>query len=129
LPRGNENKHKTLRNYKFALCIENTEFPGYITEKIFDCILCGTIPVYRGAPDIDNFIPPGVFIDLRKYSSFNELEQYLNNLSPEQSEAYLDAATDFVKSPSFEKYYLTGWNRDILQSLDEVINGQKSKKN
>src|ERR1035437_3696472 len=116
LPRGNAYKHEILKNYQYGLCFENTIFPGYITEKIFDCILCGTIPIYFGAPDISEFIPPAVFIDFKKFSSFKELEHYLTNLPTSASKMYLDAAYDFVNSSSFDKYHITGWKKDILIS-------------
>jgi hypothetical protein len=120
-PRGNANKHEILKNYKFALCFENTIFPGYVTEKIFDCILCGAIPIYFGAPDIDEFVPRDIFIDFKKFKTFDELEQFLVSMTVEESKSYLDAAYDFVNSFSYEKYYLTSWQKDILHSLKDVI--------
>jgi hypothetical protein len=129
LPRGNSKKQEILKNYKFALCFENTEFPGYITEKIFDCILCGTIPIYLGAPDINEFIPKDVFIDFNQFETFDELEQYLVNMPVEESNGYMSAAHDFVNSSSYEKYYLSGWHKSILQALQEVIQGNKLKNN
>ena len=32
-------KNAVLRKYKFSICYENAVFPGYITEKLFDCLL------------------------------------------------------------------------------------------
>lgn len=56
-PNEIDSKHLTLSNYQFALCFENCVYPGYITEKIFDCFLSKCIPIYYGAPDIDQYIP------------------------------------------------------------------------
>ena len=120
-PRGNENKHEILKNYQFAFCFENTVFPGYVTEKIFDSILCGAIPIYYGAPDISEFIPKDVFIDFKRFNTFNELEYYLINMPTEESKNYLDAAYNFINSSAYEKYYLTGWQKDILLSIQDVI--------
>ena len=42
-------------------------------------------------------------------------------MTVEESKSYLDAAYDFVNSFSYEKYYLTSWQKDILHSLKDVI--------
>lgn len=40
------NKLETLSKYKVSLVIEND--PGFLSEKLFDCLFAGTIPVYVG---------------------------------------------------------------------------------
>ena len=127
LPRGNAYKHEILKNYQYGLCFENTIFPGYVTEKIFDCILCGTIPIYLGAPDINEFVPQDVFINFNKFQSFKDLDYYLSNLSIDESEKYRIAAYDFVYSQSFEKFCLTGWINDIMLSIKDVIHESLNK--
>ena len=44
-----DNKRTYLRNFKFNLCPENSNSEGYVTEKIFDSILAGCIPIYWGS--------------------------------------------------------------------------------
>jgi len=41
-----ESKSRVLSGYEVSLVIENSE--GYMSEKLMDCILSGTIPVYVG---------------------------------------------------------------------------------
>ena len=55
----NDNKITYLKNYKFNICPENSDSNGYVTEKIFQSIQAGCIPVYWGSennpePDILN---------------------------------------------------------------------------
>jgi len=38
--------------YRYSVVIENCRDPGYFTEKLIDCLLCGTVPIYWGDPDI-----------------------------------------------------------------------------
>jgi hypothetical protein len=47
---GRETKLATIRRYKFCLCLENALEVDYVTEKFYDPLLVGTVPVYRGAP-------------------------------------------------------------------------------
>jgi len=42
-------------DYKFVICCENKLVPGYITEKIISAYLAGAIPIYLGAPDIQDY--------------------------------------------------------------------------
>lgn len=53
LPEGTnvENKEKFLSKYKFNLAIENTNSPGYVTEKIVQAWAAGCIPIYWGVAE------------------------------------------------------------------------------
>ena len=42
------NKIKWLQNYKFNICFENSSYPGFLTEKLFDAYTAGCIPIYWG---------------------------------------------------------------------------------
>lgn len=55
----NDNKLAYLRNYRFNLTLENTNYKDYVTEKLFEAIDAGCIPIYHGSdnkpePDILN---------------------------------------------------------------------------
>jgi len=43
-----DSKDKYLQQYKFNLCPENDAYKGYVTEKIFDALWSGCIPIYNG---------------------------------------------------------------------------------
>ena len=53
---------KAFSKYRFIICFENSNTPGYITEKIFNVFLAKSIPIYDGASDIGLFINPKAFI-------------------------------------------------------------------
>lgn len=97
-------KLSTLSAYKFALCFENTAFPGYVTEKIFDCFQAGCIPVYLGAPDITSLVPAAAFIDARDFSDLATLESFIRGLAPEAAREYVVAAADFMRSRRAERF-------------------------
>lgn len=50
-----EEKEDGLRDYMFSVCIENGVYESYFTEKILDCFATGTIPIYLGTTDINNY--------------------------------------------------------------------------
>jgi len=47
--RFNNNKRDFISQYKFNICPENSDEPGYVTEKLFQAIEAGCIPIYWGA--------------------------------------------------------------------------------
>lgn len=51
-----ENKIDGLKDYCFSFAIENATYPNMFTEKITDCFMCGTIPIYHGIPNIGDFL-------------------------------------------------------------------------
>ncbi|MEM9342634.1 MAG: GNAT family N-acetyltransferase [Pseudomonadota bacterium] len=53
-----EAKEDGLAPYHFSVIIENSQEPGYITEKLLDACLCRTIPLYWGAPDVGDYLDP-----------------------------------------------------------------------
>jgi len=57
-------KMEGLAPYRFSIAIENTSHRDYFTEKVFDCWLAGTVPVYFGAPNLSDFFPVDSFVQL-----------------------------------------------------------------
>lgn len=53
----NDDKLEYLRHYRFNLCPENSNYRGYCTEKIFEAITSGCVPIYNGS---DNTPEPDV---------------------------------------------------------------------
>lgn len=92
-------KLSVLKNYRFSICYENTkEIKGYITEKIFDCFAAGVVPIYWGASNVTDFIPPDCFIDRRKFKNNEEVYKYIKNMNETEYNRYLKAAENFLQS-------------------------------
>jgi alpha-1,3-fucosyltransferase 10 len=87
---GGASKRRLLARYPFCLAFENSIGPDYVTEKVFDALSAGSIPVYLGAPSIVEFVPKGCYIDASAYPSARELGAYLNYLAmhPEATRRY-----------------------------------------
>jgi hypothetical protein len=113
-------KLSTLAGYRFALVYENSRFPGYISEKLFDCFFARCIPVYSGAPDVAQYVPPSTFIDVRQFPSFPELERFLRQVTEEDARRYVDAAHAFVISPAFETWCADRFAGDLVDAVAQV---------
>lgn len=97
-------KMDVLGNYRFSLCLENMPMQGYVTEKIFDCFYAGTIPLYLGAPDIEQLIPPDSYIDARNFDGWADLWQYASRLSEKQLKRMRECGREFISSSDGRRY-------------------------
>jgi hypothetical protein len=48
-------KFLALRDYRYSFAFENDDYPSIYCEKLTDCFATGTIPIYWGSPDIENY--------------------------------------------------------------------------
>lgn len=67
-----------FNKYKFIISFENSHTDGYITEKIFNVFLSKSIPIYDGAPDINNFINKQSFIQYDD-DTFHKIQMIMSN--------------------------------------------------
>jgi hypothetical protein len=100
-----EDKQETLKHYRFSLCIENSKgSKGYITEKIFDCFAAGVVPIYFGAPNIEEHIPSNCFIDMRQFEDYDKLYDFLKNMSKNIYEEYLEQIRAYLASEDAQRF-------------------------
>ena len=82
---GHETKLATIGRYKFCLCLENALDIDYVTEKFYDPLLAGTVPVYRGAPNVERFSPgQNAFINANDFSGPESLCAFLLELDRDE---------------------------------------------
>lgn len=94
-----------FNRYKFIICVENSNTNGYITEKIFNIFLAKSIPIYDGAPDVENYINEQAFIKFNEM--FIKKVVYLANNK--------DRYNYVVNLPKFNK------NNNMIESFEEKL--------
>jgi hypothetical protein len=109
-----DDKLATLRQYRFTITLENTVSPGYVTEKIFDAIFAGSIPLYLGAPDITKYVPADCFIDVRSFKNFGLLAEHLNAFTQADYEKTHQAMQRFVSSREYELFSQKFFAEELL---------------
>jgi alpha(1,3/1,4) fucosyltransferase len=118
-------KRSVMRRSKFAYCYENTRGPdNYITEKIFDSLLCGCVPVYWGADNVLEYIPAVCFVDRRKFSDTEAVHEFLLSISPENYANYQSNIIRFLNSDTIKKfsaeYFVSTAVYHVYRSLQEA---------
>jgi len=86
----------------FVLALENTMFPNYLYEKIWDGFASDRVVLYLGDPNIEKHIPLDCFIDLRPYFNkdtgefkFEDLRSRLLDVKQEEYDRILQNARKF----------------------------------
>ena len=80
IKRDVKNKIEFLSSYKFSIAMENSNGDGYISEKIIDSFLAGTIPIYYGDYLIDEFINPKSFILIKGENDIEKKIEYIKKI-------------------------------------------------
>jgi hypothetical protein len=89
-------EHKTalFEKFQYAFIIENNRTPNYFTEKLIDCLLMKTIPIYYGAPNIATIFDTTGWI-LLETGSLKEIQKKLTALTPT---SYTDSYSVVLKN-------------------------------
>lgn len=56
-----DDKLDSLRDYRFQIVLENSSHEHYFSEKLSDCMLSGTFPIYYGCPNLNEYFPEGSY--------------------------------------------------------------------
>jgi len=77
-PNNRLEKLTIYRDYKFIISFENVIDADYVTEKFFDPLLAGAVPIYMGAPNIEDFAPgDNCFVDVRQFENPLSLADFI----------------------------------------------------
>lgn len=71
-PESVVDKVKFMSKYRFNLCFENSSYPGYCTEKLFEALCAKTVPIYWGSPTAALDFNPKAFLNRYDYASDQE---------------------------------------------------------
>jgi len=86
-PNSHHDNHKMFSKYKFVIAFENEYVDGYISEKITNPMLAGSIPIYLGCKNVDKHFNIDSFINVRQYDSWEKCIDYILHLDKD-NEAY-----------------------------------------
>lgn len=92
-------KIEWLQDYKFNICFENSSYPGYATEKLYEAYIGGTIPIYWGSPTIEVDFNPRAFLNWYDYGSDEALIEAVIELDNNP-----DKYRQMYMEPLFSKY-------------------------
>lgn len=120
-PGGSAAKVEKMTHYRFAVCFENNASqPGYISEKITDCLCARCVPIYLGSAGIEKRIPKGCYIDFRDFKSLAELEEFIVKMDEKAYCGYISAIERFLNSSATEFFSSDHYMAQIAKGLGLV---------
>jgi len=113
-----ERKAVIMSQYKFSICFENVaNYNGYITEKVFDCLFAGTIPIYKGAKNILNYIPQSCFIDYNQFENIGEMHKYIQSMSETEIQEYQHNILEYLQSEDIQQFSIKCFCDTLLNNI------------
>lgn len=84
-----------MGKYLFVLSVENSRQKDYVTEKFYNPLMSGSVPLYRGAPNVHEFAPgPNTYVDISEMS----VQEIADKVK-----WYLDHPLEYLKFFEFKK--------------------------
>jgi hypothetical protein len=103
-------KRKRLGEYKFVIASENFRGSrGYISEKIFDAILGGSVPTE-------------CFVDAREFQKAADLVDALCEMGESDWNRLRDAGRRFLASNRFEEFTMVAFSKNMTNCLQKIQN-------
>ena len=79
---------KIQENYKFSIAIEGFIKEEYISEKIINSFLSGSIPIYNGSPSINKYFNKNSFINIDDFENLEEAGEHIKKVKEDKKLAY-----------------------------------------
>lgn len=111
-------KHEVLDRARFSICYENSRgSPGYISEKIFDCLTSGCVPVYIGTAHSRPPIPEDCFIDGDQFKTGHELLACIERIDAGHFAMYQAGIREFLASPEARRFTNAHWCETLVTTI------------
>jgi hypothetical protein len=86
-------KYKGMVNYKYYFMMENNFEENFITEKIWEPILCETLVFYYGCPNVSTYINPLAYVEL----DINDFEKCYQTIKQAIEEDWWSQRIDIIR--------------------------------
>jgi len=115
-------KLDVIANYRFTISVEN--YRGnidYISEKMFEPLLVGSVPVYLGEEKIADIIPKSAYVDVRDFSNQTALLNYLQHCPEEEWQRMYHAGQAFLFSKRAQEFSREEFVSKMIHILKTIL--------
>lgn len=109
-----QHKIDSFRPYQYSVCMENSSHENYFTEKITDCILNKTIPIYYGCSNIGDFYNSKGIIQVQ---NADEAIRVINNLDP----SYYNSILDIIEENYQRAFKYKDYTGNVSKQIKEIF--------
>lgn len=100
-----ENKLEFISKYRFTMAFENSSFPGYTTEKIFEPMKVNSIPIYWGSVRIGDEFNEKSFFNVHAYASLKDAAIAVVELENDHKKLELMLAEPWFHNNKISPYF------------------------
>lgn len=118
-----KDKIKFLSSYKFSFAMENSNGDRYVSEKIAQSFLAGTIPIYYGDYLLDEYINPKSYIHIKGGKDIGPKIEYIKSIDKDD-EKYRSILRENI---IIDNNYTEKINSEIKLFLYNIFQQEKSK--
>lgn len=116
-------KDDAIERSVFNFCFENARgLTGYVTEKIFDSLIAGSVPIYLGCDDIEEYLPADCFVNYAGFDNLDSLVQYMKSFTREQYDVFDRARIAFFDSDEFSRHSLKSFAENSANAVVSALN-------
>ena len=113
-----KNKYDGLAQYRYSLAIENYSGMHYWTEKVADCFLSWTMPIYCGCVNLSDYFPAESYVkvDIKDPKVFDHIKDIVkSDLYMRNREAIAEA-----RRLVLDKYQIFPFIVNVLNNVTDV---------
>ena len=113
-----ERKQDVLDRARFAICYEDWRgAPGYMSEKIFDCLASGCVPVYIGSAHSRPPIPEDCFIDGDQFTTPAEMLAFIERVDAGHFAMHQQGIREFLAGPPAQRFTNAHWIETLVTRI------------
>jgi hypothetical protein len=115
-----EDKWQAVASYRYSIAVENYSNPYYWSEKIADCFLGWSMPIYYGCTRITDYFPAESMILIDIHRPDDALERIREALQSGRWQKNLDAIR-FAREQVLERYQFFPFVAAQIQREERVL--------
>ena len=108
----------------YSIVIENSKYSHYFTEKILDCFISGTVPIYWGSPSISRFFNEKGII---QFHDKGELIEAIELIKNDPVNIYQDMYQHLISNYALCKKYCYLDDMIMFKIIDMLPSTTKNK--
>ncbi len=110
-------KETVFGNAQYGIAIENFSHRGYFTEKILDCFLMKTVPIYWGCSNI------GEFFNQEGIIQFNNVDDVINQVNKIDEHFYSDKFLQIAIEDNYQRALkYIDYEQNVVNNITTIFN-------
>ncbi|GAB5371579.1 hypothetical protein AAMO2058_001592300 [Amorphochlora amoebiformis] len=116
------NKMANIKHFTYTLCHESIERDDWVTEKVYQALAMGSVPIYRGSKQIMDLVPcKGCVINANDFKTAGDLARYLASLKIDEYESYLSWKDDIYTPEKYSLFHQKIEEKTIDNSICRLV--------